>query len=195
MLAVLLPSAWLIADHRDRRENEARLAAIASGLAGRPVGVRCPGPLQRVFGWDVHEGFVRLHPDGTPFDETQIRQRTCGSLDALAEGRAGGDLACIERTPDGWCGADGRTLALAVDVLAHESEHLRGERDEGLTECRALQQMTRAAQALGATAAQGHALAVHHLTHNYELAPDRYRAPGCTAGGVLDLTPGDGVWP
>ena len=57
---------------------------------------------------------------------------------------------------------------MAVDVLAHESWHLRGIIDEGETECRSLQTMAWTAQQLGATPAQGHAMA-------------RAQFDGCTA--------------
>lgn len=193
--ALLVPSVLLIAEYRERHANQARLSAVASKIAGRSVEVRCPGPAGRVFGWDIYEGMVRFRADGTPHDETRIRHGSCRRLDDLAEGRAADALACIARTPDGWCGEAGRRLAFGVAVLAHESHHLRGELDEGLTECRALQDIAWTARALGAAPEQGRALAVHYLIHDHENSPDRYRANGCQQDGELDRTPGDGVWP
>jgi hypothetical protein len=186
--------AWWIVDHHDRRGNERRLSAIASQIAGRDVSVRCPGPLGRLLGWDIVEGSVRFGADGRPADETKIRKQSCAELDALAEGRRSKELECIARTAIA-CGRHGRETAMAVDVLAHESWHLRGVMDEAVTECRSLQTMAWAAQQLGATAAQGHAMARAQFTGAYEEMPDAYRSGGCVDGGPLDLRPDDPRFP
>jgi hypothetical protein len=77
------------------------------------------------------------------------------------------------------CGRHGRALATAVDVVTHESFHLQGIMDEARTECSALQTMGRTAQRLGATPAQGAALARGQFTESFPLMPDSYRLPGC----------------
>src|SRR5687767_10947557 len=146
---VVTALAWWVADRQDRVGNERRLSAIASEIAGREVSVRCPGLLGRLLGWDVVEGSVRFGADGKPADETKIRRQSCAELDALAEGRRDEELECIGRTAIA-CGRHGPETAMAVDVLAHESWHLRGVRDEAVTECRSLQTMAWAAQRLGA---------------------------------------------
>jgi hypothetical protein len=38
--------------------------------------VSCPGPVGRLFGWDIVEGSVRFDADGRPADETKIRSAT-----------------------------------------------------------------------------------------------------------------------
>ena len=83
---------------------------------------------------------MRVGADGRPADETRLSETTCAELDALAEGRRGKELACIGRTAIA-CGPRGTEVTLAVDVLAHESFHLRGIIDEAETECRSLQAM------------------------------------------------------
>jgi hypothetical protein len=185
---------WCVADWRDRRGNEQRLGAIASQIAGRDVRVRCPGPLARLIGWDIVEGSVRFDADGTPEDETKIRERSCGELDALAEGRREKELACIGRTGIA-CGEHGRETAMAVDVLAHESWHLRGVIDEAETECRSLQTIAWTAQQLGATAEQGRAMALAQFDGAYLDMPDRYRSGACADGGALDLRRDDARFP
>jgi len=186
--------AWWIADRQDRRGNERRLSAIASQIAGRHVRVACPGPVGRLLGWDIVEGSVRIGPDGKPADETKIRKQSCAELDALAEGRREKELACIGRTTIA-CGRHGRETVMAVDVLAHESWHLRGVIDEAETECRSLQTIAWTAQQLGATGDQGHAMALAQYTGAYEAMPEAYRSGGCADGGPLDMRPGDDRFP
>jgi hypothetical protein len=195
-IAVVVVSAlvWWVADRRDRIGNEQRLSAIASEIAGRDVRVSCPGPIGRLFGWDIVEGSVRFDASGKPHDETKIRKQSCAELDALAEGRRREELECTARAGIA-CGPHGRELVMAVDVLAHEAWHLRGVIDEGVTECRSLQTMAWTARQLGATAEQGHALAKAQYEGAYREMPERYRNGGCTDGGELDLRPDDSRFP
>ena len=186
--------AWWVADWHDRRGNERRLSAIASQIAERDVRVNCPGPLGRLLGWDIVEGSVRFGRDGNPADETKIRRQSCAELDALAEGRREKELECIGRTAIA-CGRHGRETVMALDVLAHESWHLRGVIDEAETECRSLQTIAWTAQRLGATAAQGDAMALAQYTGAYLELPEAYHSGACTAGGALDMRPGDERFP
>jgi hypothetical protein len=174
---------WWLADRQDRRGNERRLSAIASQIAGRDVRVSCPGPVGRLFGWDIVEGSVRFDADGRPADETKIRKQSCAELDALAEGRRQRGLALRPET------------LMAVDVLAHESWHLHGVIDEAVTECRSLQTMAWTAQQLGASAEQGHAMALAQYEGAYRQMAEPYRSGGCVDGGPLDLRPDDERFP
>ena len=186
--------AWWLADRQDRHGNERRLSAIASEIAGRAVRVSCPGPVGRLIGWDIVEGSVRFDADGTPHDETKIRKQSCAELDALAERRRTEELECIGRTAIA-CGPHGRAMVMAVDVLAHESWHLHGETDEALTECRSLQTLAWTGEQLGATPAQGRAMALAQYAGAYEEMPERYRSGACVDGGALDLRPDDERFP
>jgi hypothetical protein len=186
---------WWALDHADRAGNERRLSAIASEIAGRPVKVNCPGPIGKVFGKDsVVEGFVRFDADGRPADDTKLMAASCAELDALAEGRRGQELACTARAGI-LCGRHGRELAAAVDVVTHESFHLQGIQDEARTECNALQTMARTAERLGATPAEGAALARGQFAESYPLMPDAYRSAECADGGAWDLRPEDPTFP
>ncbi len=84
---------------------------------------------------------------------------------------------------------------VAVHVLTHEAMHVAGERNEALTECRALQADARTVLLLGGSATQGAELAQRVASEVYPTMPDEYRSPECRAGGALDRTPGDGTWP
>ena len=181
--AVLGVVAWWYTGWQDLRGNEQRLSAIASQIAGRDVRVSCPGPIGRLFGWDIVEGSVRFGADGKPHDETKIRKQSCAELDALAEGRRDEELMLRRET------------VMAVDVLAHESWHLRGVIDEAVTECHSLQTMAWTAQQLGATADEGHAMALAQYTGAYREMPGAYRSGDCVDGGRLDLRPDDKRFP
>ena len=178
LVGVGLPSWWL-ADRHDRITNQNRLRGIAAAIAGADVQVRCPGPVGRVFGgWDTVEGSVAFDAEGRPSTTTKLRKTTCAELDALAEGRREGELACVARTPLA-CGPRALTLAAAVDTLTHEAFHLRGLRDEAVTECRSLQAMHTTAQRLGATEAQGRGLARLQFDVGFPQMPVRYRLSSC----------------
>jgi hypothetical protein len=158
-------SGWLAVAHHDRVVNQDRLSGIAGEIAGRRVRVHCPGVIGRVLSWDVVEGSVRFDASGRPSDTADLRARTCAELDALAEHRRDGAVTT--------------ELAMAVDVLTHESFHLQGIADEAATECHSLNTMARTAERLGATPEQARALASLELRTNYLELPDRYRSPPC----------------
>ena len=185
---------WWGLDRADRLGNERRLSSIASQIAGRDVEVHCPGPIGRALGQDTLEGSVSFDAAGNPADETKLRKTSCAELDALAEGRRKKELACTERAGI-LCGRHARELAMALDVITHEAFHLRGIQDEARTECSSLQTMAATAQGLGATPAQGAALARGQLADAYPLMPEHYRSPDCAEGGALDLHPDDPRFP
>jgi hypothetical protein len=172
--------AWWLAQWRDRVGNEHRLAALASQIAGRPVRVRCPGVIGRLIGWDTVEGSVNFDAEGRPADETKLRPFACAELDALAEGRRADVLSCIDRRH--WCGRPEDDIAVAVDVVTHESLHLSGIRDEAQTECRSLETMAWTAEQLGATPQVAQRLAVWEATHAYLRMPEPYHG-GCSLSG------------
>jgi len=178
LIAVLVGGpGWLLAQRHDRVGNESRLSAIATTIAGREVRVRCPGVVGRVLSWDTVEGSVRFDAAGQPADETRLREFTCAELDALAEGRRASALACA----DAACADAANGVALAVDVLAHESWHLAGVIDESQTECKAVQSLAWTAQRLGATPEQGRELERRYLATGYPRLPQRYRTGACAA--------------
>jgi hypothetical protein len=58
--------AWWLADRHDRLANQARLGAVASAIAQRPVEVHCPGPFARTFMFETLDGSVGFDADGRP---------------------------------------------------------------------------------------------------------------------------------
>lgn len=188
-----LPATWLV-QRQDRVALQDRLSAIATEIAERPVGVRCPGWWGRLLSpGDTDAGMVAVDADGRVADHTLLRKATCAELEAVLEGGREDQLACAARSSS--CGDDVQRTAWAVGTLAHESIHLRGILDEGVTECYAVQNLALAAQRLGATPEQAHNLAVLHWETGTPQMPDRYRAPDCGDGARLDLRPDDPVWP
>jgi hypothetical protein len=154
-----------------------RLSAEASRLAEKPVSVGCDEARDYV-------GYVQ-HSDGIAVvggDRTYVTPEVCFALYRLAfEGEVRGS-----RT--------GRAIA----VLAHETWHLRGESDEGTTECYALQSGVELGQRLGLGEGTARRLMEQQLTENRlrGLQTVEYRVSSeCRDGGRLDLDSADSAFP
>ena len=177
---VLVPALLLSWWETENHQADVRMSQAASTLAGRPVHVTC----QRLTGAFVDAGaelgYVMWGPDGRPVDETVLKYDTCQAL-------------------YGWLGSAKQDPSieevLAVHVLAHESEHLAGEKDEAVAECYSVQTTQETAELLGATTAQGRSLARRYASEIYPDMPDGYRSDQCKDGGTLDLDPGSHDWP
>jgi hypothetical protein len=147
---------------------ETTLAEAASSVAGRAVSVRCDD-LSDLHD-DVEPGGVVQFSGETPANFTRIRFDMCGQLRRLTRDR----------------GAGGALEARALEVLAHESFHLRGVKNEAAAQCYAVQFIGRVARSLGATPANAEML--HRLAvRAYPYHPPSYRSPECRPGGKLDL--------
>jgi hypothetical protein len=131
---------------------------LASTIAKRPVTVRCPTPDEEKADTELQGGtwgYVWFPDFTTPVDYMIVRSQIC--VDALS-------LA------NGVIPADEWGAALAVLVITHESWHLRlikGNRNEKVTECRAIKSFERAVILLTNSAQLarnllGEALAIHH---------------------------------
>ena len=83
----------------------------------------------------------------------------------------------------------------AVHVVVHEAMHVAGQYDEGVAECWAMQSDAEAAELLGADPEDARALADAYYREHFPFMHPAYRHGGCTDGGGLDLTPGDGQFP
>ena len=88
----------------------------------------------------------------------------------------------------------GRALA----VLAHEAWHLRGVRDEGTTECYALQSAVDIGRRFGLTDERARQLMRQQLAENTlhgGSSPEYLVPPECRDGGELDLDPSTSQFP
>ena len=168
---------WSSVSGERRAEAVARFSEEASEIVGRPVSIRCDEARDYV-------GSVQ-HTDGVAVVGGELAILTpeiCHDLYRLAfEGEVTG-----ART--------GRAIA----VLAHEAWHLRGERDEGKTECYGLQSGVELGVRLGLDEGEARRLMRQQLTENElrGLETLEYRVgPECRDGGELDLDSASGDFP
>lgn len=84
----------------------------------------------------------------------------------------------------------------AVEVLAHESEHLLSPSySEAEVECQAVQDVSRLAQLLGASQAYSARLAVIYWKRLYKLRPSEYQTTECRRDGLYDEHPETSAFP
>ena len=170
-------TGWDSLSAKTRAEATQRLSREASTIAGKPVAIRCDEAGNVV-------GAVQ-HADGVALvggDVAYLTPERCFDLYRLA---FGGDIT------------SNRT-ARALAVLAHESWHLRGERDEGTTECYALQSGVELGRRLGLSEGTARRMMRQQLAENglRNGASAEYRVPGqCRDGGELDLHPRSSRFP
>lgn len=171
------PRGWDGLDDDQKAEATARFSAETSRIVGRPVEIRCDESGRIV-------GAVQ-HSDGVAEvggDVAYLTPARCHDLYRQAfEG--GGPFSQTAR---------------AVAVLAHESWHLKGERDEGRTECFALQSGVDLARRLGASDDTARRMMRQQLAENALRANGNAEylvPPECRDGGELDLHPGSSRFP
>jgi hypothetical protein len=168
---------WNGLDDETRAEAAARFSDEASRVVGRPVEIRCDEAGEFV-------GAVQ-HADGVAAVGGRLAYLTpeiCHDLYRLAFR----DEVTFSRT------------ARAIAVLAHEAWHLRGERNEGVTECYALQSGVALGRRLGLDEDTARRMMRQQLAENRlrERGALEYLVPGeCRDGGALDLDPGSSRFP
>jgi hypothetical protein len=172
LVLLLERGGWGDLDAEARSAAEARISAEASRVAGKQVRVTC----------DTSGRFVGAvqHADGIAVvggDRAYLTPELCYALHRLA---ADGDVPSFSQT------------ARAIAVLAHEAWHLRGERDEGVTECYALQSGVLVGRRLGLDEDTARRMMRSQLVANqlHRLESEEYRIPaGCINRGPYDLAP------
>jgi hypothetical protein len=168
---------WAGLDRETRAAAGARFSAEASRIAGHPVTIRCDEE-------GTYVGAVQ-HADGVAAIGGTLAYLTperCYDLYRLAfEGEV-----TFSRT------------ARALAVLAHEAWHLNGVRDEGRTECYALQSGVDLGQRLGLTEDTARSMMRQQLAENrlHTRGSAEYLVTAdCRDGGSLDLNPGRSAFP
>ncbi|HEY7381233.1 MAG TPA: hypothetical protein VH572_08495 [Gaiella sp.] len=171
--------SWSSLSAGTRARAEALFTREAAAIAGRPVTVRC----------DEGYRYTGIGSDalGVAFPSRELAfldPAVCRTLVALA---FDGDRREREETGE------------AVLVLAHEAVHLRGERDEGVTECKALQEGGALGTRLGLPEERARRLMASLYARNLaerSITRLSYRLPAeCRNGGSLDLRPADDRFP
>jgi len=196
VLVLLVALAWGWARH-GRIANEDALGAVATDLAGRPVGVRCQGFLAELVDIENRYGGVRFAA-GRPEDHTFLTRETCARLKRFRTASEHPELDCLLTVDwSRWtvlthfrsaCSERARPAAEALSALTHEAMHLRGWIAESHAQCYAIQELPWTVERFGGTRAQGAAAASFVLALQAAM-PVEYRSSECRAGGALDLHP------
>jgi hypothetical protein len=174
---VKVNSGWDGVDPDEREAAVARFSKEASQIVGRPVEIRC----------DERGEFVGAVQDA---DGVAVLG---GRLAYLTPARCY-DLYRLEHDGHVSFSQTGRALA----VLAHESWHLRGERNEGITECLAFQSGVGLGRRLGLDESTARRMMRQQLAENAQRAGGdaEYLVPSeCRDGGELDLDPNTSDFP
>jgi hypothetical protein len=188
LLVVGALAAVGFARHENRVREQDRLAAIATQLAGRPVGVRCPSFFASLVRVRTEGGYVKFDGDGQPANYTDLSPEVCKALRQLDRV----DFTCVAR---GDCTYKQFQAAWAAHTVAHESFHLRGIESEAIAECYALQNTAFVAEQLGVPAQQAQDLQHWVYLRGYPNEPDEYHSSECGDGGKLDLRPASRQFP
>jgi hypothetical protein len=83
----------------------------------------------------------------------------------------------------------------AVHLIAHESMHVMGLRNEAETECHAVQRSHEVAEFLGATPEQARELQATYFESVYPQLRNDYRSSQCREGGTFDIHPDRTAFP
>lgn len=170
-------TGWDALDGDTRIEAVGRFSDEASRIADKPVTIRCDESRDYV-------GAVQ-HADGVALvggERAYLTPERCYDLYRLA----------FESE------VTSSQTARAIAVLAHEAWHLRGVRDEGTTECYALQSGVELGRRLGLSEGTASQMMRQQLVENRLRSAASFEyvvPPDCRNGGGLDLAPGNDRFP
>jgi hypothetical protein len=190
----LLALALVVLEARRELSLDDKLSGVASEIASRPVSVDCPGFLRGLVDISGNGGSVMFDASGKPSDTTRLETNVCHDLSGYSSTRKRADFTCVfGATP---CSSKVERAVYAALVLSHESQHLRGVRDEGTAQCYAIQKLPLVAERLGSPPDEARAAAAHFLAVDEPRMPTDYALPSdCVDGGSLDLNPQSPGWP
>jgi hypothetical protein len=193
VVPVLVVGWQLWSDH----SFEQRLTPIASGIAGRSVEVDCQSLWGSLLDVKGREGEVYFDASGKPERQLFLTRKICNSLRAFDETATHAELDCLRGID--WAALDplpysSECFALASEtiyailILAHESYHTAGSRNEAETNCFAIQAMAWTAMQLGAPQDEAELLALAMEALEPRQGPE-YGTDECHGGAHLDLHP------
>jgi hypothetical protein len=183
VIAVLLyaasrPHGWDAVSAERQARTETILSREASAIARHPAKVTCDDNREFVGYVQDADGLAEVSGD-----QAYLTPEICDTLYQLAIKHR---VQSFPRT------------ARAIAVLAHESWHLRGERDEGLANCYGFQSGVQIGQNLGLPESRARAMMREQLATNASDSGTNvaYRVPSsCRDGGASDLLPGTPSFP
>ena len=179
VLLVLVPrGGWDGLGADDRARTEALLSVEAGRIAGHEASIHCDARGEAV-------GVVQ-HADGIAEVGDRNAYLTPGICYRLYRLAFKHDEGAFSQT------------ARAIAVLAHEAWHLRGESNEGITNCYAFQSGVALGQQLGLSEGTAARMMRQQLVDNAtfaQSAPEYLVPRECRNGGRLDLDPGSSRFP
>jgi hypothetical protein len=153
-----------------RKVQERQLGKVASTLAQRHVKVHCQSGAAAFVDAGSELGWVPFDANGVPKPYTLIKREQCKQLKAFTKHP---DRPSIDEV-------------VAVHVLTHAAMHMRGEPNEEVAACEAVQRDALTAQALGASPQAARTVALRYWMVVYPRMPDDYVTGDCALGGALD---------
>ncbi len=190
---LLLAVGLLVFRAYEVQATENRLSSIASAIAKRDVQVECQGAVGAALDVTGESGSVMFDAEGRPADVTKLKRDICGALAAFPAQQRSRKFDCLDGTVP--CEFAALKSLHALQTLAHESWHLRGERSEAVTECYALQTAAFVAEQLGASPMRAQAAAAAIAAELYPRMPTEYQSSDCRDQGPLDRRPESATWP
>ncbi len=185
--------AWYFVAHARASNSEHELAAVASTIAGRPVGIHCQSFGGELVDVTSEPGKVEFDQYGKPGDKASFKRKVCKALQRLPSDVRKPEFDCVDR--DVSCPGRVHDDAWAVLVFAHESIHLAGELNESFAQCKGLQNVEFVSRRLGVGSKRSKAIAKYAWKYVYPEADEEYRTDACFNGGPLDVRPGNPRWP
>jgi hypothetical protein len=182
-------------DQKDTTPIEKEMEAITLAIAGKPTVVICVTTerWKEIRPREDTDGMVPMVRDGFGWKTGNVIYFSPVMCNVISE-------YLLQHGPNPIVSFryDSATYDWAILTLAHEAIHVWGEVNEAKTNCWALQRENYTAERLGATPAEAASITKDTASSYYpwleKNQPDYWSAE-CRAGGKMDMTPSDGMFP